>query len=279
MDVEQAARLVTARTRALLPVDLYGHPVNARALRTLAETRGLLLIEDACLAAGARDYGRPVGEWAHLTVFSFNGSKPLGGIGNGGAVVTDDPALAARIRLLRGYGADPRRGTPSADASGKYTFTAEGYNLPLDGVHAAVLNVKLPYLPEWTVRRREIASMYATRLRDVGVELPTFRPESEPTFREFTIRVKARDAVFAHMRREGIDVALHYVPPMHQQPVYRHREFPGSETLPVTDRAAEELLCLPVSPELTEVDINVVVEVLRHVVQNVTDATNRYGGF
>ncbi|MDR7584678.1 MAG: DegT/DnrJ/EryC1/StrS family aminotransferase [Armatimonadota bacterium] len=268
MDVDRATRLITPRTRALLPVDLYGHPADARALRTLAEAHGLWLIEDACLAAGARDHGRPVGEWAHLTVFSFNGSKPLGGIGNGGAVVTDDPQLAGRVRHLRGYGADLLRGTEpgGADAAGKYAFTTEGYNLPLEGPHAAVLGVKLPYLEEWTSRRRAIAASYAARLAGEPVGLPTFRAEAEPTFRQYTVRVARRDAVFARMRHGGVDVVLHYVPPMHQQPVYRDRRFPGSDDLPVTERAAEELLCLPVSPELTEEDVEVVVETLRHAV-------------
>jgi dTDP-4-amino-4,6-dideoxygalactose transaminase len=252
--------LVTPRTRAIVPVDLYGHPADVRALRAIADRHGLRIVEDAALAIGARDHGRPVGAFADMVVFSFSAYKPLGTVGSGGAVVTSDPALARRLRILRGYGAAPD--LPAA-APGHQSYVDEGYHLPLDGLQAAVLNVKLPQLPAWTRRRRDVAAAYATGLQALPVDLPSFRAESEPTFRQYTVGVPQREMVYRRLREAGVDVVLHYVPPMHWQPVYRDRGLPGSDRLPVTEHLATRLLCLPVSPALGAEDVAYVVDALR----------------
>lgn len=250
---------VTARTRALLPVDLYGHPAEVRALRPLAERHGLKIIEDAAMALGAADNGQPVGAFADATVFSFGAYKPLGSVGNGGMIVTDDAQIAERLQLYCGYGRSPREpyvaGQPLHHA-------AEGYNLPLDPLQAAIVGVKLPYLAQWTRRRREIAQIYAAGLADGPVGLPVFRPESEPLFHLYVIRVPNRDALHARMRRAGIETVVHYAPPVLHQAVYRSTLGAGV-VLPVTDQAAAELLCLPVTPELLDEEAKFVVDTLK----------------
>ncbi len=259
LDPEQVESLVSERTKAILPVDLYGHPAHVRRLREIADRHGLLIVEDAALATGAQDYGQPVGAFADAAVFSFAPFKPLGCTGNGGMVTTNDPEIAQRLRLLCGYGHIPEVQAPEP---GHQRHLAEGYNVPLDPLQAALLSVKIQYLPEWTARRRAVAAAYAEGLKDLDVVLPVFRPESAPTFRSYTVRVKNQAEVYQGRRRAGVEAVLHYVPPVYRQPVYP-RGLPGSERLPVTERLAREIVCLPVSPELTPEDVAYAIEVLR----------------
>lgn len=249
IDPDRVAALITRRTRALLPVDLHGHPADVRALRDIADRHGLAIVEDAALALGARDHGRPVGAFADVVVYSFAPYKPLGCLGNGGAVATDSAALARRLQVLRGYGASPDAppGVP-----GHQRYVEEGFNLPLDPLQAAVLRVKIPHLEEWTRRRREVAGFYAHHLEALPVTVPMFRPDAEPTFRQYTIRVPHRDHVYAHLRECGVEAVIHYAPAVHRHPAYRTRGLPGADRLPVTERVTRELLGLPVFPELQE---------------------------
>ncbi|MGC8836884.1 MAG: DegT/DnrJ/EryC1/StrS family aminotransferase [Anaerolineae bacterium] len=261
MDPDLVEPLITERTKALLPVDLYGHPADVQRLREIADRHGLCIVEDAALAAGARDHGRPVGAFADAAVFSFAPFKPLGSVGNGGMVTTDNPEIAQRLRLLCGYGHLPDVKAPEP---GHQRHLAEGYNVPLDPLQAALLSVKIALLPEWTAKRRAIAAAYEERLRSLDLALPAFRPESEPTFRSYTVRVRDQVRVYQGLRRAGVEAVLHYVPPVYRQPVYP-QGLPGSDRLPVTERLAREIVCLPVSPELTLDDVEYVVEVLRNL--------------
>ena len=263
IDPDLVETLVTPRTAALLPVDLYGHPADVKALRAIAQRHGLLIIEDAALAAGAEDYGLPVGSFADAAVFSFATLKPLGGAGNGGMIATDSDVIAQRARVLCHYGA---RAGHAAGQPGHQAYTAEGYNVPMDPIQAAIIHTKLPHLPAWTARRREIAATYAAGLASTRAHLPTFRPESAPTFRSYTIRVPDRDTVYAGLLATGVEAVLHYVPPQHLQPVYSGR-LRGSDCLPVTERAAKELLCLPVFPELTAEEVGYAVDTLGRLLQ------------
>lgn len=265
IDSQKVEDLISGRTRALLPVDLYGHPADVRTLREIADRHGLMVIEDAALALGAQDYGQAVGAFAHTVVFSFGVFKPLGCIGNGGMVSTDDEKIAYELELLRGYGSSPRF---KDRRPGCMARVAEGYNLPLDPLEAAVLGVKLPYLSEWTRRRREIVGTYAEELEGTVSRVPTFRPESEPTFRSYTVRVPERDRVIAFLWEQGIEAHMHYVPPVHQQPVY-HAGLPGADSLPITEEVAGELLCLPVTPELNLEEVARVVDALRDALERV----------
>lgn len=261
MDPDAVEPLISDRTAALLPVDLYGHPAHTRSLRSLADHYGLKIVEDAALATGARDYGRSVGAFADVTLFSFAPFKPLGSVGNGGMLVTNDSELAERIRLLVSYGHALDAGPA---LHGHQQHVVEGYNVPLDPLQAALLQIKLPYLNEWTEKRRQIAAAYARGLDGTTAVLPTFRPDSEPTFRSYTVRVPDQMRVYRAIRAAGIEVVLHYSPPVYRQPVYPSGLL-GSDSLPLTDRLAEEILCMPVTVELTDHEVDYAIDTLRNL--------------
>jgi len=255
--------LITGRTAAILPVDLHGHPADVRSLRQVADRYGLKIVEDAALAAGVSDYGRPVGAFADVTVFSFAPFKPLGCVGNGGMVTTNDEEIARRVSLLCGYGNDL---DAKADTPGHQTHIAEGYNVPLDTLEAALLTVKLPHLQEWARKRRAVVMTYRQRLQSLEVTLPVFRPESSPTFRTYTIRVKDQQTVYQGLRRARVEVMLHYVPPVYRQEVYPNG-LRGMDCLPVTDQLAREIIRLPVVVELDEDDVQFVTSALRDLLR------------
>ncbi|MBM3449833.1 MAG: DegT/DnrJ/EryC1/StrS family aminotransferase [Armatimonadetes bacterium] len=266
IDAALVRYLITPRTKAILPVDLYGHPADVRALRAIANEHNLLIIEDACLATGAHDSGKPVGAFADVTVFSFAPFKPLGSVGNAGICVTSNPDLASELRKLASYGRDPRKPWPK---DGSQRYDAEGYHLPMDPVQAAVLRVKLPHLAAWTAGRRAVAAAYEAGLRASSVRgrlsWPVFREESAPTFRQYTIQVDDRDAVHRKLRDAGIEAVLHYVPGSHRHPAYASRPLPGCEDVPVTERVSQRLLCLPLWPNHTQ-------EEIEYVLQEIEDA-------
>ena len=251
--------LITPKTRAILPVDIHGHPANVKALRPLADHYGLKIVEDAALAAGASDYGKPVGAFADVTMFSFSAFKPLGGASNGAMLVTSDEEIHDKLRLLVGYGHDPLRADIKA---GYQNYIEEGYNVPLDGLEAALLLVKLPYLKEWTRRRRAIAAALEASLADTSARTPSFRPESAPTFRSYMICVDRQAEVHQRLRQAGIEAVISYAPPIYQYTVYKGK-FPYASKLKVTDRLASELVNLPVTPELTPDDTDYMIDALR----------------
>ena len=255
--------LITPKTRAILPVDLHGHPANVRALRPLADHYGLKIVEDAALAAGASDYGKPVGAFADVTMFSFSAFKPLGGASNGAMLVTSDEDIHDKLRLLIGYGHDPLRANIK---TGYQNYIEEGYNVPLDGLEAALLLVKLPYLKEWTRKRRAIAAALEAGLADTSARTPSFRPESAPTFRSYMICVDRQAEVHQQLRQAGIEAVISYAPPIYQYTVYEGK-FPYASELKVTDRLASELINLPVTPELAPDDTNDMIAILQQLLQ------------
>lgn len=262
IDPNQVEALITSHTKAILPVDLYGYPANIKALRPIADQHGLKIIEDATLATGAWDYGRPAGAFADLAVFSFGAHKPLGSVGNGGMVVTDDSTLAEQLFIVRSYGRAP------GNLPGEAMFmdhVLEGYNLPLDPLEAAVVAVKLPFLDQWTQRRGEIAALYARGLADLVIGLPVFRPDSQPTFYSYVVRIPNRDDTYTAMRKRGIEVGLHYVPPVYRQTAYQAGQLKNATNLPITDRLAAELLGLPIAPELRDQEVEFVIETLNEI--------------
>lgn len=261
MDPALVEPLITERTKALLPVDLYGHPTDVKSLRDIADRYDLRIVEDAALATGAADYGRPVGAFADATVFSFAPFKPLGCVGNGGMVTTNEESIARRVRLLCGYGHMPDR---QAATPGHQMHIGEGYNVPLDPLQAALVATKLPYLGEWTEKRRRIAAAYEDGLRSLAVQLPTFRSESQPTFRSYTVLVEDQQAVYQGLRAAGVEAVLHYAPPIYEQPVYQDGGIRRGTT-PVTEELARKLVCLPVAAELNEADIEYVIDTLREL--------------
>jgi dTDP-4-amino-4,6-dideoxygalactose transaminase len=265
IDAQLVESLISERTRGLLPVDLYGHPANTKQLQQIARRHKLFIVQDAALATASRDFGRPMGAFADLVCFSTTSTKQIGGIGNGGMVATADASLYEQLELYRSYGVSPAQKRNLHAGSDQ---RADGLNLQMSPVNAAVVTLKMAYLPAWTERRKQIASRYEARLQDIeGLSLPSFRPESEPVRREFVLRVRNRDRVFDALRVQGIQAALNYFPPAHQRDVYRDLNLPGSGTLTVTEQVSREILTLPIDPLLTEEDIDYVCDRLIKAVE------------
>ncbi len=252
MDPAAAAAAITPRTRALLPVHLYGHPADMAPLQALARAHGLKLIEDAAQAHGAAYRGMRAGRLGDLAAFSFYPTKNLGAYGDGGMVVTDDAALAERLRLLRNYGQTDR-----------YHHQIEGMNSRLDELQAAVLRVKLRHLDAWTAARRERAARYAARLRRVAP--PGEAPWAFHVYHLYAVTVPRRAAVQAALAQAGVGTLVHYPIPAHLQPAYAHLGV-ARGSLPVSERLADEVLSLPLYPELPLEQIDQVADTLDRIV-------------
>ncbi len=259
MNPELVEKLITKKTRAILPVDMHGHPANVKLLRSIADHYNLKIVEDAALASGARDYELPVGAFADVSIFSFSAFKPLGSSGNGAMLATNDEVIHDRLRLLVGYGHDPVRADVEA---GYQNYVEEGYNVPLDGLEAAVLSVKLRHLKDWTRKRQAIVTALENGLADTSARTPSFRSESAPTFRSYMICVDKQHTVYHGLRKAGIEAALSYAPPIYRYTVYAGK-FPNAKKLKVTEQLAKELVSLPVTPELTQDDVAYMIEATR----------------
>jgi dTDP-4-amino-4,6-dideoxygalactose transaminase len=247
-------RQITTRTRAIIAVHLYGQAADMDAILEIGKRRGLPVIEDCAQAHGARFRGRRVGTMGALACFSFYPTKNLGAIGDGGAVVTGDDALGARVRLLREYGWAER-----------YVSHTEGWNSRLDELQAAILRVKLHYLDADNASRRRIAARYGVELADTGLVLPVTQEGSEHVYHLYVVRSDRRDALNAHLQARGIAAGIHYPVPIHLQPAYRRTP---SLSLPVTERASREVLSLPIYPELSDTDVATVIAAVRDYFRN-----------
>ncbi len=254
LDPEAVARAVTPRTKALLPVHLYGHPAEMGPILALAREKGLAVLEDACQAHGARYEGRPVGTLAGergIGALSFYPTKNLGALGDGGAILLNDPLLAARLRQLRNGG-----------QSDRYRHEVPGVNSRLDELQAALLRVGLRHLAAWTERRRALAAFYQQELEGSGVEPLGEQPYARAVFHLFVVRHPRRDALMATLRERGIGTLIHYPIPLHLQPAFAPLGGrPGD--LPVAEKASAEILSLPLYPELTDEQARAVVEAVR----------------
>ena len=258
MDCTDLERHITPHSKAIVPVHLYGHPADMGRILPLAEHHGLVVVEDAAQAHGAAYRGHRCGTLGAAGAFSFYPTKNLGAYGDGGAVVTDDTVLAARLVLLRNYGWSER-----------YYSSIKGYNSRLDELQAAVLGAKLPYLDSWNARRRRLAALYTAALAgDAGasaIQVPTEAAWAAHTYHLYVVRVPERDRVQAGLRERGIATQVHYPVPVHLQEAYRDLGYvPGS--LPHTEQAAAEILSLPLYPELTDDDVQYVAAALRETV-------------
>jgi dTDP-4-amino-4,6-dideoxygalactose transaminase len=247
---------ISPRTRALVPVDLYGQMAALDRLAAIARARGLPLLEDAAQAIGARrqigGQWRMAGELGWATGFSFFPSKNLGAWGDGGMIVTSDDALAERLRKLRLHG-----------GAKQYHHDEVGTNSRLDSLQAAVLLAKLPHLASWSARRREHAASYTAGLAGLApVRPPVVDPANEHIFHQYTVRAERRDELQAHLKRAGIGSAVYYPVPLHLQNCFRHLGYaPGR--LPETERAGREVLSLPVYPELEPAQLDYVITTIR----------------
>ena len=246
LDPGRLADRITARTRAIVPVHLFGQPADMEAICAIARERGLRVIEDACQAHGARYRGRPVGTIGDVGCFSFYPAKNLGAYGDGGAVTTRNPRLAATVRLLRNYG-----------ETRKYHHAIRGYNSRLDELQAAVLAVKLAHLERWNEARRRIAARYDAGLGP-NAAVPTAREGAHHVYHLYVVRCRRRDAIQAWLRERGIETQIHYPIPIHLQEAYADLGLsPGC--LPVTEQASAEVLSLPIFPELTDAQADEVI--------------------
>lgn len=247
IDPKKIEAAITPRTKAIMPVHLYGQPADMDAINKIAKERGLKVIEDAAQAHGARYKGRRVGTLGDASGFSFYPGKNLGAHGDGGAVVTNDEALADKIRMLRNYG-----------SARKYHHAMLGVNSRLDELQAAFLRVKLKKLDAWNTRRREIADRYLEALGEIpDLRLPQTENWAEPVWHLFVVQHPARDALQSYLERQGIQTAIHYPIPPANSGAYRGRVLvPDAGCQAMTDR----LLSLPMGPHLSEAEIVQVIQ-------------------
>jgi len=234
---------ITPRTRAIMVVHLYGEPADMAAVTAIAARHGLRVVEDAAQAHGATCRGRRAGALGDAAGFSFYPGKNLGALGDGGAVVTDDDRLAARVRALRNYG-----------STRKYEHDEQGVNSRLDELQAAVLRVKLRYLDGWNARRREVAALYDQLLDGSGLVLPEPAADCTSAWHLYVVRSTARDALCARLAAVGIDTVIHYPKPPHQQPAYAGHAVTATH-LPRTEQLHREVLSLPMGPTLSAADV------------------------
>jgi len=251
LNPELLKEAITTRTRAIIPVHVYGHPADMTAINAIAREHNLKVIEDCAQAHMARYGGEAVGSLGDCGIFSFYMSKNLSGYGEGGIITTDDNELASQIRLLRNHG-----------YTSKYEHEVIGYNSRLDEIQAAILNVKLRKLEWGNQRRRELAAIYDEMLADLPLIIPPVAPQVEHVYHLYTIRTPQRDALAAYLEEHDIGFATHYRSPAHLQPACRPYGLYRAE-LPVTEQAADEVLQLPIHPYLSEEQIEYVAETVR----------------
>ena len=239
----------TGRPSAIVAVHLYGHPAAMAEILAIAKARGLEIVEDCAQAHGAKFGGQVVGTLGRIAAFSFYPTKNLGALGDAGAVLTSDAQLAERVRLLREYGWKKR-----------YISECPGGNSRLDEIQAAVLRVKLRALAQDNCCRRDIARNYLNGLHDSAVALPLIRDGVEHVFHQFVLRSRGRDSLREHLSRSGIGTLVHYPVPIHLQPAYAGRVAVQPGGLPETERAANEVLSLPMFPQLTRDEVDEVIK-------------------
>jgi dTDP-4-amino-4,6-dideoxygalactose transaminase len=251
LDPKLLERAITPRTKAVLPVHLYGQPFDVDAIAAICKKHNLPLVEDACQAHGAKYKGKPVGALGDISCFSFYPAKNLGAAGEGGALVTNNAAFAARARSLREHGSTVR-----------YHHDEVGYNYRLEGIQGAVLGVKLKHLDGWTRGRQRVAARYAELLADTPLKLPAVTAGNESAWHLYTVRTLRRDELKKHLDANGIGNAVHYPMPLHLQKAYAHLGHkPGD--FPVAEKASREVLSLPMFPELTDAQIQRVADVVK----------------
>jgi dTDP-4-amino-4,6-dideoxygalactose transaminase len=241
IDVDQIEAAITPRTRAIMPIHLFGQLADVRRLAALAEKRDLIVLEDAAQALGCHHEGTYAGNFGRAAGLSFYVTKNLGAAGDGGMILTNDDDVAERSRSLRVHGMGRER----------YYYDDIGYTSRLDEIQAAILEVKLQRLDAWNQRRSEIANLYLREMADTGVMLPYQAPGNNHTWHQFTIRTRHRDELQSFLKEREIDSMIYYPVPLHFHAPYR-RYGEGEGSLPETEAAATEVLSLPIHPHLTD---------------------------
>jgi dTDP-4-amino-4,6-dideoxygalactose transaminase len=251
LDAALIEAAITPRTRAIMPVHLYGQPANMDDIVAIARRHGLKVLEDAAQAHGASLHGKRAGALGDAAGFSFYPGKNLGALGDGGAITTNDAELAKRVRMLRNYGSEF-----------KYQHEAKGVNSRLDELQAAFLRIKLPLLDADNLRRKAIAARYGERLRGGTLKLPRVLPGADPVWHLYVVRSAARDSLTARLHELGIGTLIHYPTPPHLQPAYRSMGA-RSGRFPIAETLANEVLSLPMGPHLTDDEVERVIEACR----------------
>jgi len=248
IDPAKVEAAITPKTKAIMPVHLYGSCADMDPILDIARQHNLIVIEDAAQAHGAEYKGRRAGSLGQLACFSFYPGKNLGAYGEGGAVVTSDEQYVEPLRQLRDQG-----------QSEKYYHAMIGYNYRMDAIQGAVLGVKLKYLDQWNAARREHAAVYSRKLAGSGLRLIEELPDTTPVHHIFPLFTAERDALREHLLKAGISTGLHYPIPAHLQPAYRHLGYQEGD-LPETERACKEVLSLPIYPELTREAVSSIID-------------------
>jgi dTDP-4-amino-4,6-dideoxygalactose transaminase len=243
---------ITPRTKVILPVHLYGQPADMDPILAIARKHGLRVLEDGAQAHGARYKGQRIGSHGDVVAWSFYPGKNLGALGDGGAITTNDPELADRIRVLRNYGSRV-----------KYVNEVQGYNSRLDPIQAAVLRVKLKYLDDWNARRAALAKQYLAGLADSELVLPHVPDWAGPAWHLFVVRSKQRDALQQHLTDAGIGSLIHYPIPPHKQQAYASAAWPA-DAFSLASAMADEVLSVPMGPQLAADDVALVIAGLLH---------------
>jgi len=261
---------ITRRTKAIIPVHLYGQPADMEPILKMAQKYDLKVIEDAAQAHGAKYYFPESGEWktvgkiGHLAAFSFFPSKNLGAYGDGGMITTDEEELAGKLRMIRVHGSEA-----------KYRHKILGLNSRLDELQAAVLRVKLPHLEQWNQRRRQNAAQYNNLLDNLEVITPFCAPGREHVYHQYSIRLKQRDYLRQQLHQQGIPTAVHYPIPLHRQEAFAYLGYKEGD-LPVSEQTARQILSLPMSPELEAEEIEYIARKIAEALE--TAGSKRAGG-
>jgi len=247
IDVSKIEPAITAKTKAIIPVHLYGQSADVDDIKEIVGNRNLYIVEDCAQSVGATYKGAKVCCRGHLGAVSFFPTKNLGCFGDGGAVLTNDDSLTQQLKAIRSHGS--RR---------KYEHSHLGTNSRLDAIQAAILKVKLKHLDEWNQRRREIAETYSGELSSL-VEVPVVLEKRDHIFHQYTIKFKDRDKLMTHLKGRGVACAVHYPRPLHQQPAYSYLGHKEGD-FPVSEELSGQVLCLPIYSELSDAEIDAVVE-------------------
>jgi dTDP-4-amino-4,6-dideoxygalactose transaminase len=248
---EAIAQHQGSRVKAIIPVHLYGHPADLPAIMEIARRHDLYVIEDCAQSHGAAIQGRKTGGWGHLAAFSFYPTKNLGALGDGGAVTTDDPQLAQQVRLLREYGWRQR-----------YISDFAGMNSRLDEIQAAVLRVKLQYLDKENAQRRHLAEIYNDLLSATPLILPQISRDVDSAYHQYVVKSENRDRLRDFLKANSVGTLIHYPVPVHRQPAYQDRVGIGSGGLPETEKVCQEILSLPMYPQMTNTQAQQVAELI-----------------
>ena len=254
MDAAQLEAAITPRTKAILPVHLYGQPADMDPILEIARRHGVVVIEDAAQAHGAAYKGRPVGSLGDMACYSFYPGKNLGAYGEGGMVTTANPEYARLVRMMRDWG-----------QSRRYYHDIRGFNYRLEGMQGAILRVKLRHLERWTEARRANAAAYDALLAGSGVVTPPVKPYARHVYHVYAVRVPRRDQVHQALAAAGVQTGIHYPIPVHLQDAYRDERY-SEGSFPVSESVAREILSLPMYPELTASQIAEVAAALRNAI-------------